>query len=167
MKFRYCPVCGSSIDWKPECPFCHHAVVETEKDAEYYIARAKETYTPNSWEVQAGGIILDIAYEGAAQDIAFEEEYKHNPLFDESARKASLEWDKELYESMRKETLASHSSPSYSTPASANLPTCPICHSTNLKKISAVKAAAHWYAFGLLSKTARSQWECKNCGTKF
>ena len=52
-------------------------------------------------------------------------------------------------------------------PYTGNLPTCPTCHSTNVKKISFAKGYLHWRAFGLFSKTARSQWECKNCGTKF
>ena len=48
-----------------------------------------------------------------------------------------------------------------------NLPKCPLCQSTNIKQISVAKRAAHGYAFGLFSNTARSQWECLNCGNKF
>ena len=47
------------------------------------------------------------------------------------------------------------------------IPRCPLCQSPNIKQISAVKRAAHGYAFGLFSNTARSQWECLNCGNKF
>lgn len=48
-----------------------------------------------------------------------------------------------------------------------NKPKCPTCNSTNIVKISNVKRAAHGYLFGLLSNTARSQFECKNCGYKW
>ena len=48
-----------------------------------------------------------------------------------------------------------------------NIPKCPLCQSPNIKQISAIKRAAHGYAFGLFSNTARSQWECLNCGNKF
>lgn len=48
-----------------------------------------------------------------------------------------------------------------------NLPRCPVCQSTNLKKISTAAKVASGFAFGLFSTTARSQFECKNCGYKF
>ena len=40
-----------------------------------------------------------------------------------------------------------------------NIPRCPVCRSTEIKKIGAGKRAMHGAAFGLFSKTARSQWE--------
>ena len=48
-----------------------------------------------------------------------------------------------------------------------NKPKCPTCGSTNIKKISASRKMLGTIGFGLLSKTARSQWECKNCGNKW
>lgn len=51
--------------------------------------------------------------------------------------------------------------------AEANIPRCPTCGSTDLEKISDLKKATHWLAFGLLSKTARSQFRCKKCGYKW
>lgn len=48
-----------------------------------------------------------------------------------------------------------------------NQPKCPLCQSSNIQQISTIKRATHGMAFGLLSTTARSQWECKNCGNKF
>lgn len=46
-------------------------------------------------------------------------------------------------------------------------PKCPVCGSPNIHKISATKRVVSGAAFGLFSKTARSQWECSNCGNKF
>ena len=61
-----------------------------------------------------------------------------------------------------------HSTPDQqSQPAPSNLPTCPTCGSTNVQKISGLSRAAHGYMFGLFSKTAKSQFCCKNCGYKF
>lgn len=51
--------------------------------------------------------------------------------------------------------------------ASANVPKCPTCGSTNIQKISASAKLGGAMMFGLLSKTAKSQWECKNCGSKW
>ena len=44
---------------------------------------------------------------------------------------------------------------------------CPTCGSTNVKRISAASKVAGAYAFGLFSKTAKSQFKCGNCGYKW
>lgn len=46
-------------------------------------------------------------------------------------------------------------------------PHCPTCNSTNIKKISNLRRGVHSVAWGLLSTTARSQFECKHCGYKW
>lgn len=46
-------------------------------------------------------------------------------------------------------------------------PKCPTCGSNNVNKISTMNRAVHGYAFGLFSKTARSQFECLDCGYKW
>lgn len=48
-----------------------------------------------------------------------------------------------------------------------NIPKCPTCNSTNIEKISATSKVVGAVAFGLFSKTARSQFKCKNCGAKW
>lgn len=48
-----------------------------------------------------------------------------------------------------------------------NVPHCPTCNSTNIKKISSTRKIAGALGFGLLSKTAKSQFECLNCGYKW
>ncbi len=48
-----------------------------------------------------------------------------------------------------------------------NKPKCPTCSSTNVKKISAISKVAGASMFGLFSKTARSQFQCNNCGYKW
>lgn len=48
-----------------------------------------------------------------------------------------------------------------------NKPKCPTCGSLNVKKISAVSKVAGASMFGLFSKTARSQFCCRNCGYKW
>lgn len=45
-----------------------------------------------------------------------------------------------------------------------NIPKCPTCGSTDIKKISVMSKAVGATMFGLFSKTARSQFKCKNCG---
>lgn len=48
-----------------------------------------------------------------------------------------------------------------------NIPKCPTCGSTNIEKISSLNKAAGAVMFGLFSKTAKSQFKCKNCGYKW
>lgn len=48
-----------------------------------------------------------------------------------------------------------------------NTPKCPTCGSNNIKKISELRRGIHAAAWGLLSNTARSQFECNNCGYKW
>lgn len=49
----------------------------------------------------------------------------------------------------------------------ANIPHCPTCNSTNIEKISATSKLMGAIGFGLFSKTARSQFRCKDCGYKW
>lgn len=48
-----------------------------------------------------------------------------------------------------------------------NIPKCPTCQSINIKRISATSKVMGAIGFGLLSKTAKSQFECKSCGYKW
>lgn len=57
--------------------------------------------------------------------------------------------------------------PQQPKPVDPNIPRCPVCRSPEIQKIGAGKRAVHGAAFGLFSKTARSQWECKHCGNKW
>lgn len=52
-------------------------------------------------------------------------------------------------------------------PHTENIPKCPTCQSIDIKKISVMQKAVHGYAFGMLSKTAHSQFECNKCGYKW
>lgn len=48
-----------------------------------------------------------------------------------------------------------------------NIPKCPTCQSQNVSKITSAKRITHGVTFGIFSKTAFSQYECKNCGYKW
>lgn len=48
-----------------------------------------------------------------------------------------------------------------------NVIKCPTCNSTKVKRISGTAKVAGAVAFGLFSKTARSQFKCENCGYKW
>ena len=48
-----------------------------------------------------------------------------------------------------------------------HIPKCPICGSTNLKKLSFTNKAISVGVFGLLSNKINKTWECKNCKSTF
>lgn len=49
------------------------------------------------------------------------------------------------------------------TPAK-NIPKCPTCSSTNIKKVSGASKAASVVMFGLLSQKVKKTFHCNNCG---
>lgn len=49
-----------------------------------------------------------------------------------------------------------------------NVPTCPVCHSTNLSRISASKSFLKIATFGIAGAgDVGKTWKCNNCGDKF
>lgn len=48
-----------------------------------------------------------------------------------------------------------------------HIPKCPTCGSVDIKKISTASKVFGAAMFGLFSKTAHSQFECKNCHYKW
>lgn len=46
----------------------------------------------------------------------------------------------------------------------SNLPKCPTCNSTNIRKIKAGERTASIIGFGIFSRKANKTWKCENCG---
>ena len=89
-------------------------------------------------------------------DILIEEEVSKNPLFDEQMVGYKMS-DDELFKEI-KAVVAANQPPR---------PKCPTCGSTNIQKISDLRKAGGAILFGIFSKDAKSQFECRNCGMKF
>ena len=145
----YCPKCGFTI-YKPkiktptpkQCPYCNTVIIDALHNNEYYEQKAQEQYSDGD---------LD-------EKVLFNEEIKKHPLFDyEAYRQREDEIDRRLENIVYSNRQLNN----------AHQPKCPMCGSTNIHKISGVKRATHGLAFGLFSKTARSQWECGNCHNKW
>lgn len=49
----------------------------------------------------------------------------------------------------------------------ANLPKCPICGSTNLKKLSAINRSVSFGVFGFASNKIGKTYECQKCKATF
>lgn len=90
-------------------------------------------------------------------EIFIDKEVSKLPTYSQEKGKNTLKSEK------RKAERAANPLPPYSPPK----PHCPTCNSTNVQKISDLRKAGGALMFGLLSTTARSQFECKNCGYKW
>lgn len=48
-----------------------------------------------------------------------------------------------------------------------NVPKCPTCQSTNIKKISGLSKAGSVAMWGIFSRKVHKQWHCNNCGSEW
>ena len=83
---------------------------------------------------------------------------KRAPIFDES-----LSWFK------RKDELKQKQSENYQKikavqQQAANVPKCPTCQSTNIRRMGGVERGASIWTFGLFSKKINKTFKCNNCG---
>lgn len=83
----------------------------------------------------------------------------------ESTQEEIEQYEQEMEEYTRRKSIEK----TYNSMCNKNIytPKCPVCGSPNIHKISVTKRVVSGAAFGLFSKTARSQWECSNCGNKW
>ncbi len=164
---RCCPVCGMIFpDFMFVCIDCNYGVVgkynkldkAISKEDRIYFSKYEVIYykeqslnkynTTNKWY----NVFID---DELSKQSKFSQE-KHQIHLKEQAEREQRIKDRE-----------EHPEKYQPKPVIINKPKCPTCQSINIKKISATKRVVHGYAFGLFSKTARSQFECKNCGYKW
>lgn len=109
-------------------------------------------------------------YGGDVIELVTPEEYKNKTGKGfETLNKIKLEREIKDKEYEKKHPIRQRHYQSYSKQETVevNIPKCPTCSSTNIEKISSFDKAAGAVMFGLFSKTARSQFRCRNCGYKW
>lgn len=152
-KFLYCPVCGAEVNPIANCcAYCDAGVPpkETLHDWEYYQNKSTKIH---------GNPFHNMS-------ILLNEEVKPGGLFDESKYKMRLENKSKKSDDLLKK-MNSWRNNGQNKNQQIHIPKCPTCQSSNIHKLSVTKRMTHGLAFGLFSKTARSQWECKDCGNKW
>jgi DNA-directed RNA polymerase subunit RPC12/RpoP len=164
-KAKYCPYCGyvfSEIELMMKsvqgvCLGCSSKTTPTETlhDVDYYQEIAKSKFPGK--EIYRGN------YGAFRWREIVEEEAAQNPLF-----------NKELYQRRITKEVESAKVGMKNTNIfieekikNMNVPKCPTCGSPKIKTISIARKAAGAWAFGILSRTARSQFQCQNCGYKW
>lgn len=154
-RIYYCPYCGyiyrnPFYQFKWTCEGCGARKVELKMfshDNEYYKNKSMEKYGNTSHDYE----FLDI-------------ESSQNPLYDTGRANIRNRREAQRFSDYmeKKDRQISEMSENKSC-----VPKCPTCGSTDIKKISVASKTTHAVMFGLLSKTARSQFECNNCHYKW
>lgn len=118
------------------------------------------------------GIVTDeYGYFSNLEKRVYEEYINNNPekekLYNERINGKPIRTPKEIAEREKAKTERQRRVQEHKKTANPNIPKCPTCSSANIEKISSFDKAAGAVMFGLFSKTARSQFKCKNCGYKW
>lgn len=135
----YCPICGATqFRMNVVCIRCHNQVEMLRANFRY------QYYQEKSMEKYGD---LTHWYEFLLPEI------EENPLYNPDAIS-------------NKPNSNITNNPTFSI-GEGNIPKCPTCGSTNIKKISLTSKAIGAAMFGLFSKNATSQFKCDNCGYKW
>lgn len=113
---------------------------------------------PDDWN-ECNECEVELVYEEKDRELILSQEEKE--YYDKKSRGyLNQEFVK------RGETLTFEAYP-YKQDKDHHIPKCPICGSTNLKKLSFSNKAVSIGVFGLLSNKINKTWECKNCKSTF
>ncbi len=165
-RLAYCPICGEfSRIFKGTC---------IEGFSDNICRRCKNYITPqislHEWSYysdKAEERYGDAYYNdmiGKDREILIEEEVKYNPLFNPNTTEHNAA---EAFEKRERIAKQRFQEGLRLANLKASLPECPTCHSTDVKRISDARKVAGALMFGIFSKTAKSQFQCNNCGYKW
>lgn len=138
-KLYYCTKCGNTKTGSKQCLMCQSCDISL--IPEKYISYIAET--------------IPILNKDLEEEF-IEKFIKSSPNFDQSAwdrRVGYQETTKHYYEILRSEMKEQQ-----------NVPKCPTCSSTNIKKVSGTSKAVSVAMFGLLSQKVKKKFHCNNCG---
>ena len=153
-KIFICPKCGE-MSFSPYyipfvCDYCESVFLQTNIDRNEYRQIKNNIFTENG-KGNSGSKAVD-EYNKALSRQYGKDQFDET-MFDNRIQKR----DADLL----------RSSTSSASTKTTNTPKCPTCGSTNIEKISLTKKAVGAFGFGLFSKTAKSQFHCKDCGYKW
>ena len=149
------------------CPDCHNHLETTTILADEYCKNINYNFNINydDREIENGEVyetinkqILEDYIKPLRKIDSTTEEYKENMLW---------QFHVNLYAIDAPDHSPTPSSILMAQQMAKNKPKCPTCSSTNIEKISSFDKAAGAVMFGFFSKTARSQFKCRNCGYKW
>lgn len=143
-KIAFCPYCGDILftEYYNKCTYCNATDI-TETNIEYrYVEWVK-----NNKQIK--------------QQIETQYKIKENPLYNEEAVQHRLQEEQKEHDK-----FYNGKSHNYTT-AAPNVPKCPTCQSTNIKKISVGSKAVGFATVGVFSSNFGKTMVCNNCGYKW
>ena len=149
----YCKKCGRVINNSDKCDVCNSTTYKV----------------PEKFWLDG----IDFLISNDSKKILIEECVKSSPEFDEqlfNSRDEILAKENAKYDQTMKIGNAIRQGANPKTvfqTGGQNIPKCPTCGSSNIKKISTASKIAGATMFGLFRRTAKSQFKCENCGYKW
>lgn len=143
---KYCPKCRQNFsDSFDECVYCNSPLVNGQIEIED--ASTTETHTMSDSEIL--------------------EKYKNyrKTIENQIGRELSdTEFLIGLKEARRDSLVLKEEKYNKTSTSEKNVPKCPTCQSTDIKKVSTASKAGSVFMWGLLSQKVKKQWHCNNCG---
>ncbi|MEY8339592.1 hypothetical protein AALB16_16560, partial [Lachnospiraceae bacterium 62-35] len=136
------------------CKKCQEENAENCPSGYYFGWKDSVTQCPN-----CGGQMIDIDFP--ARDLATIEEISEDTAFIESMIQLH-DTNPIEYQLKMSQFRTQVEQQKNITQTNSNTIKCPTCNSTKVKRISGTAKAAGAAAFGIFSKTARSQFKCEN-----
>ncbi len=149
----YCKKCGRVINNSEKCDVCNSTTYKV----------------PEKFWLDG----IDFLISNDSKKILIQECVKSSPEFDEqlfNSRDEILAKENAKYDQAMKigNAIRQGADPETAFKNNGeNIPKCPTCGSSNVKKISTASKIAGATMFGLFSRTAKSQFKCENCGYKW
>lgn len=146
----------NNIDYKFICPKCAYASAGYGDESDPIYIRCKYCNTIMKQTDETGEEVLDNFIKHTEED-----------YFKTLAKKyGGDQFSEEAYEdrirTVKRENSARQSTQSSKQPT--NVPKCPTCGSTNIRKIGAGERTASILGLGLFSRKINKTWKCNNCG---
>lgn len=161
-KIFFCKQCGNVIyDYQYDKHICcNQEMCISEIDPSQYFNKSVST---KDWKDL---VRTDLVKQGELTNKTLKRYYKNQEKL--LIKRQNDEWKEKVFEieNRNKKTVTNVNHTLNPAPP-APVVTCPYCHSTNTKKISAGHRWLSTGLFGLASSDLGKQWKCVDCGSKF
>lgn len=130
--------CGKNGDYKEcgYCPFCHNEMLDTGIDFSDYVTLVSND--PNYDKLLINTIVKP-----------------HGKFNSSEEDRSNIKIQKNIAQSNRNAQLFG---------TDGNLPKCPTCQSTNIRKMSGLETGTSVAVFGLFSRKINKTFKCNKCG---
>lgn len=145
---KYCSKCGRELfDKDIKCDKCKSTDFISEKECEEIIQKIN-----NANIISKKKLFKDPIYKMVYDSII----NKPKDYINYNIRNNANESNEEYFNRINRHTI--------NNSQNRNIPKCPTCGSTNIRKMGGVERGASIVAFGIFSKKINKTFKCDNCG---